>query len=374
MACIVSHYSVHLSTATTWRGGENQILLLALGLRARGHKVLVLAPEKSPLLERCKESGIDAQALNICCELDIIGVFRLIRILRAQRPGILHLHDSHAVLPGQLAARVMSRNGFRTVAHRRTFFALNSRWKYQGRIDRIIAISHAVRERMLSAGIPPSVIRVVYSGLDFQAPLAAQSPEVNDFRKVNHLPKDTFLICHAAALSAEKRQQDIIEALHQSNQLLKTRHLPPVHLALAGIGDQEEPLRALVRSRGLEEHVHFLGFIRDLRPLWASSSLAIFASEAEGLCTALIEAQGAGLPAIVTRAGGMVEVVEHESNGVIVEVGDIPAMTAAIMRLHQNPALLQRMQVAARARVCEKFSADAMVEGVLSVYREMGAE
>ncbi len=362
-------YSLHLSTARSWRGGEQQIFLLAKGLLACGQRVRVVAPTGAPLLERCAAASIPTRELNICCELDLLGIWRLRRLLAAEKPDILHLHDGHAVLPGKLAALGISREKLRVVAHRRTVFPLRSPGKYSGRVDAVIAISQAVRERVLAAGIDSARVPVVYSGLEFPAP--ACTDDVAAFRARHALPADAFVIAHAAALTSEKRQADMLAALAAVNAELKASRRPPVHLVVAGCGDQESVLRAQAAERGVAETAHFLGFLTDLRPLWASSQLAFYASEAEGLCTALIEAQGAGRAAVVTRAGGMVEVVEEGRTGRVVEIGDVAAMAAAILNYVDDPASCQRAGEAGAERAREHFSAAAMVKGVLNVYREL---
>ena len=364
-------YSIHISTAKTWRGGENQIWLLARGLQKRGQKVLVVAPRKSPLLERCQASGIAIRALGLRGELDPVGALRLMRLLRIEKPDVLHLHDGHAILPGQLAARGAVRGRkLKVVAHRRTVFKLRGKWKYQGRVDKIIAISQSVKACLLAGGIAAERICVVYSGLEFPEPLDKGGADARAFHQTHGIPNDALLLAHAAALSVEKRQGDIIHAVSKANSILKEKVLPDVHLAIAGAGDEEKSLRDCVRDCGMVERVHFAGFLSDLSPLWAASSMVIFASEAEGLCTALIEAQGAGLPAVITKAGGMTEVVAHEKTGLCVEIGDVAGMAEAIVRLCVDENLRQRAGEAAAIGARARFSADAMVEGILNVYRE----
>src|SRR5476651_2675562 len=73
--CSLLTYSIHISTAKTWRGGENQIWLLARGLQKRGQKVLIAAPPNTPLLERCQACGIATHALGLRGELDPVGAF-----------------------------------------------------------------------------------------------------------------------------------------------------------------------------------------------------------------------------------------------------------------------------------------------------------
>jgi hypothetical protein len=279
-------YSVHLSTARTWRGGENQVWLLAKGLQQREQKVLVLAPPGAPLLERCASAGVPARALGFCCELDPLGALKLAILLRRQKPDVLHLHDGHALLPGQLAARCSGLRGLRVVAHRRTAFDVKGRWKYGPRVDRVIAISAAVRDNLLAAGIPERKIAVVHSGLEFTpGPLEgdAAAQEAAALRERLHVAEGAALVAHAAALTAEKRQLDCIAALARANAILKERRRPGLHLALAGEGEEGERLREEVSRRVLGTEVHLLGFMPDLRPLWGASDIALFASEAEGL-------------------------------------------------------------------------------------------
>ncbi len=335
--------SIHLSTARTWRGGENQIFLLARGLCSRGDRAIVVAPPGSPLLERCVASPIETHPIKVRGELDLFGAWKLARYLKKIRPDILHLHDGHSVLPGKMAAHFSGLKSLKVVAHRRTVFKIKGSGKYSGRIDRVIAISAAVRKQLQYAGIDAEKIRVVYSGMDFPDALSADAPEVLAFRKQHGIPADAFVIAHAGALTSEKRQSDMLGALQLVNGTLKERGEPGVHLAFAGIGLLQEALKREASERGLAAQVHWFGFLTDLRPLWASAAMAVYASEAEGLCTALIEAQGAGLPAAISRAGGMVEVVEDGETGVIFSVGDINALSRSILALREDGARRKRM-------------------------------
>jgi glycosyltransferase involved in cell wall biosynthesis len=364
--------TLHLSTAHTWRGGENQILLLAQGLVARGHRALIVAPKGAPLLERAHEAGLATRALTLRGDLDPAGTWRLARLLREVRPDVLHLHDGHAVLPGQLAARALPGSRLAVIAHRRTSFPLRGRWKYAGRVDKVIAISQAARQRVLAAGVAPERVAVVYSGLEFPA-LAPR--EGLALRRELGLSPEAVLIAHAAALTAEKRAGDLLGALRlcAGSGVVKEGAAPDVHLAIAGSGELEGALRELACRLNVAGRVHFLGFRRDLRPLWAAAQIAAFSSEAEGLCTALIEAQGAGLPAVVTDAGGMVEVVAAQVTGLVARVGAVEELAAAFRRLAADAALRGQLGSAARARVRKHFSAAAMVENTLRVYREARA-
>jgi 1,4-alpha-glucan branching enzyme len=162
----------------------------------------------------------------------------------------------------------------------------------------------------------------------------------------------------------------MLHALAKVADVLKGAESQDVHLLIAGTGELAHELQDAAQKLGLEKRVHFLGFVEDLRALWSSSDMALFASEAEGLCTALIEAQAAGLPAVITRAGGMVEVIEENRTGLAVEVGAVAELAEAIVKLVSDPLRRREMGAAAEMRARDKFSANTMVESILAVYRE----
>jgi len=363
---------LHVSTAHSWRGGENQIFLLAKGLAREGQQNLIVAPRGAPLLERAKESGLETQALSVRGPL---GAWRLARLIGKFKPQVLHLHDGHAVMPGQLAGRLFPRERLAVVAHRRTVFKLRGRWKYRGRVDTVIAISRAVKENLRTAGIAEDLIRVVFSGLEFPPALPQSGPEAANLRRSLNIAPEAFLVAHAAALTSEKRQTDLIAALAriQAQEGSKVRPGGGVQLVIAGTGALESDLKAQIEASKLRGRVHLLGFRKDLRALWAAANAAVFASEAEGLCTALVEAQGAGLPAVVTNAGGMPEVVEEGVTGLVVPIGGVEALAAGLQKLAGDADLCARFGAAAAMRARALFSAEALSSGTLSLYRELCA-
>jgi glycosyltransferase involved in cell wall biosynthesis len=227
----------------------------------------------------------------------------------------------------------------------------------------VIAISGAVRGQLLAAGVPKERVTVAYSGLEFPETLSRESALA--FRRELGLPENAILVAHAAALTREKRQLDLLGAVQTC-----ARDGVPVHVAIAGAGEMEAELKAAV-SGELAGRVHWLGFRRDLRALWAAADVAIFCSEAEGLCTALVEAQGAGVPAVVTRAGGMTEVVAEGRTGLVVPVGAVSELAAALKQLATDADTRRRMGCAAKRHARGKFSAKVMVDVTLRVYGEV---
>jgi len=129
------------------RGGQLQVLLLAKGLRERGHEQVILARQGAPLYEACRAAGLDA-----CPTHALAAGFAA---------DVVHAHDSRAHLLGLAAPGL--------VVSRRVAFpvgaGLLSRWKYR-RASRYLAVSQFVKRQLEAAGVPAGLICVVYDGVE----------------------------------------------------------------------------------------------------------------------------------------------------------------------------------------------------------------
>ena len=127
--------SLHIDTARTWRGGQNQALLTVLGLRGLGHRTVLVAHPQGELRRRASE-GLDLIGLAPRTELDLAAAWRLARVLKQIQPEIVHAHDPHGVA---VAATAIGYGGMPVkptlVASRRVDFPLKmnalSQWKYR---------------------------------------------------------------------------------------------------------------------------------------------------------------------------------------------------------------------------------------------------
>ncbi|MDP2053179.1 MAG: glycosyltransferase family 4 protein, partial [Acidobacteriota bacterium] len=89
-------FSLHIDTARSWRGGQQQVLLTVLGLRARGHRAVLVAHPEGELYRRAVE-GTDLVPIAAMNEVDLSAAWQLSRVVRKWQPAIVHAHDPHAV-------------------------------------------------------------------------------------------------------------------------------------------------------------------------------------------------------------------------------------------------------------------------------------
>jgi glycosyltransferase involved in cell wall biosynthesis len=153
---------------------------------------------------------------------------------------------------------------------------------------------------------------------------------------------------------------------------LRPRH-PRLRVVIAGWGAAEASLREQRNALGLADDVELLGRREDVGDLLSAADVFVMPSLSEGFSNALLEAMWAGMPVVSTRVNGAVEVIRHEHNGLLTDVGDKDSFANAIHRLLSDDALRQRLSDNARREVRDRFSLEAMVAAHVEVYEKVAA-
>src|SRR5882762_8584263 len=168
-------FSLHVDTARTWRGGQNQVLLTVNGLRAIGHRAALVAHPDGELRRRSDE-GLELIPIASRSEMDLSAAWRLARVVKRLQPDVIHAHDPHGVAMASLALSLSSGSAAsgRTpalLASRRVDFHLKgnsfSRWKHR-QVDCFIAASAAIRSMLVADGVPESHVVTVHEGIDVE--------------------------------------------------------------------------------------------------------------------------------------------------------------------------------------------------------------
>ncbi|MFN3286580.1 MAG: glycosyltransferase, partial [bacterium] len=227
--------------------------------------------------------------------------------------------------------------------------------------DVLVALTESERREHLAEKVGrPEQWRVIPSGVELQRYRKPTSLRRSDLG----LPDTCFVVGCVARLVPVKGIEHAITATAQLVDLT-----PPVHLILVGDGPQRPVLQELAEQLGLRERVHFLGLRRDVPDLLPLFDILVLPSRNEGMGRVLVEAQAAGVPVVASRVGGVPDLVAEGLTGRLVPPGDPAALAAAIRSLAGDRAALTQMGNAARARVAESLSAEAMVASLEAVYR-----
>jgi glycosyltransferase involved in cell wall biosynthesis len=353
---------LHVDSASGWRGGQNQVLLTALGLRDRGHSVSVACRAGGRLEGRCRDAGVRCEPLTFHGDVSPSAVIALASRLRRERADVLQLHDPHALAAGLLASRLA--DGVATVATRRVDFRLKgwlSRAKYRA-ADRIIHVSRAIGAVLEAEGLPGERMRLVHEGV------ADRAPQPGGERALAELgiPPGAPVIGNVAALVDHKDHVTLLEA---ATRVIRER--PDARFVVVGDGELRGALEQRARSLELGEHLVLAGFREDVDRLIPAFTLFCLSSKLEGLGTSVLDAMCFARPVVATAAGGIPDAVVDGQTGRLVPVGDRATLAEALLDLLGDTKKQERLGRAGRRRFEERFSVDRMVERTLEVYREV---
>jgi len=362
-------FSLHIDTARTWRGGQNQVLLTVNGLRALGHRAALVAHPDGELRRRAAE-GLELVPLAPRHDMDFTAAWRLSRVIRQLNPDIVHAHDAHGIAMAALALSLGAAGrkgaGPAFVAARRVDFHLRgnslSRWKHR-QVDCFIAASEAIRQMLVADGVPEARTMTVHEGIDVDHVRAA--PPV-DVRTEFWLPHRAPVVGNVAALVPHKGQRHLVDAAR-----LVVQKAPDVRFVILGEGELREQLERQVREYSLEKHVLLPGFRTDALGCIKGFDLFAMSSVTEGLGTSLLDAMACSRAIVATRTGGIPEVVEDGITGLLVPPRDHHAMADAILRLIASADARERMGAAGFARVSERFTVERMVAATAAAYQRV---
>jgi glycosyltransferase involved in cell wall biosynthesis len=360
-------FSLHIDTARTWRGGQNQVLLTVNGLRSIGQRAALVAHPDGELRRRVDE-GLELIPIAPRTEMDLSAAWRLARVIKRLEPDVIHAHDPHGVAMASLALSLGSGSSPSgrppaLVAARRVDFHLKgnsfSRWKHR-QVDCFIAASNAIRAMLVADGVPESKAVTVHEGIDVEHVLAAPSVNVHE---TFFLPHHAPVVGNVGALVPHKGQRHLIEAAH-----LVVQQLPDVRFVILGEGELREHLERLIREHHLEKHVLLPGFRIDVLGCIKGFDLFVMSSVTEGLGTSLLDAMACSKAIVGTKAGGIPEVVDDGVTGLLVEPRDHHGLAAAIVQLIKDNQERQRMAAAGFDRVTARFTVERMVAETATVY------
>lgn len=198
--------------------------------------------------------------------------------------------------------------------------------------DRVVAVSQAVRDHIAKLGVDPGRIDVAFNGVDGRRfrplPQRTASPELR-----------AVIVGRLTANKGPLHALDAVAAARSAGR--------DIRLVVVGDGPLERQARRRSRADDLAGAVHFTGRVANVERWLSEADVALRPSYTEGLPLAVIESLACGTPVICSAVPGTMEVVSHNHNGVVVPIGDVPAITAALIRLYDDRSSLERMSKAA---------------------------
>lgn len=304
--------------------------------------------------------GVDAFPVACRGQIDLSvprGIRELARRLEAD---VVHAHGYKADVYGYLAMRG---TGTPIVSTCHNWIDETTAVRLYGALDRrvlrqfagVVAVSAAVRDRLIGSGVPAGRVRLIANGVDLRR-----------FAVTRSLPKDGPLrVGLVARLSPEKGVDLFLRAAAEVLQ-----ELPRATFVVAGEGLERATLERLIATLGLYHAVQLAGRQEDMPGFYRELDLLVSSSRAEGMPVALLEGMAAGLPVVATDVGEVPKLIQA-GTGTLVTVEDAPALAAAMLALLRDPERRKQCGQASRSLIQERYSAEHMVAQYLELYREV---
>jgi len=293
------------------------------------------------------------------------------KLIRTERVDIVQTYFETSNLWGGLVAKL---SGAMLLSSRRDMGILRKAkhamvYRVVNRLsDRVLAVSEEVKKFCIEADhIEPQRISVIYNGVDFKH-IAGKESRENPFATADWAGASHIVTC----LSNIRRVKGIDVLVRTAQRVC--RELPDAVFVVAGSlyeSDYSNEMQSMIRSLGLEKNIKLLGFIGDPVPLLKMSDAFCLLSRSEGFCNALLEAMACGIPSVVTRVGGNPEAINDGENGFLVPVEDDAAAAERLLTLLRNPEQAAQMGERGRSSVQTRFSAEAMIQKLITVYRDL---
>lgn len=357
----------HVDTEAGFSGGQVQVFLLMDGLARAGVRNVLFCRPGSIEEQRARELSIGVRPVSMRGDWQLSAISRLSRGFLAEDVDLVHLHTGRANWLGGWAAR---RAGKPAITTRRMDRPIrNNLWTrklYGDLVQRAAAISPAVAQLLREGGVPPERIVTLCSAVDPQAIAATRARD--DVRRELGAEPGELVLLGLARMTRRKGFDVLLQSLAQLNAAAS---LPPWRCWLGGDGEVVDDLRRQVGELGLEQRVNFLGQRNDTPDLLGAADVFVMPSRAEGLGIAGLEAMAAGLPLIASRVGGLADAVSHNETGLLVPPENPAALAEALTQVFSDDPLRERLGAAGPAWVARRFSPQAMVDGYLSLYREV---
>jgi glycosyltransferase involved in cell wall biosynthesis len=247
-------------------------------------------------------------------------------VLRDCRPDIVH-NNAHSGMPVLFAA---SEAGIPVVQHVRIVDTSN--WgDTLHAVSRVVAVSQFIKRLVIARDVDEQIVSVIHDGIDTER-FAPGTITRDDARRALGLDAEAPVIVVVARVVAAKRHDLAVQAV----AMLRARY-PDIRLLCVGEVDPTDStnvaIRDLIRSLGLEQNVILTGFMTDVRVPLAASDVLVLCSDYEALGDCVLEAMAMGVPAVVTKAGGLVEVLNESKSALLIERNDAPALAHAIHSL-----------------------------------------
>lgn len=357
---------LQISSARDWAGGEVHTFLLCKELSNSGCKVTLACRPNSVLSKIFYKEGLNFFCIPLFNSVDILSAFLLALYCWIKKIDIIHVQIARDTWLAYGAKILCPR--VKIVFTRHVLYPLKyskcHKYLYNN-IDKVIAVSHAVKDVIVGQNIiPESKISVIYNGIDLEKFKYASGNKI--IQELNFSEKQR-LVGVIGRITPEKGQDIFIKSI----PLILKDH-PDTKFLIVGSDTEKytEKLNLLANELGIPDKVVFLGVRSDIPDIMKMLDVFVLSSLSEPFGLVLVEAMAAGIPVVATQAGGAREIIVNNESGILVEPSNHEDLAAAVSNILRDNELAKKLNTAGKERA-KIFEADMMSSKTYELYKEL---
>jgi glycosyltransferase involved in cell wall biosynthesis len=370
---------LHLRSSAGFYGAEQVILNLARELIELGctTHIVCINNTKNPhleLVEIATRAGLPALAVDCRGFFDRQTVKSIREIIKSMKIDVIHCHDYKSCVFGLVAARGLkvgkvATNHLWTLSNVRLRVYATIEGLLYNAFDKVVAVSEDIERECRSFLLRKDKLTTIPNGIDLgRFALDNSAQDRRSTRTQLGLAEHDVVIGNIARLSIEKDQALLLRAFKMLTGPSQNKSLK---LLLVGDGPEEDNLKKLAQELGLHNHCLFTGFRTDIPQILNCLDVYVQSSRREGLPMIILEAMAAQIAIVSTGTGGIPNVIADGKEGRLVDIGDANQLACALNEVLSNADERRTLVQQARHRVESQFSAHAMAEKYLEIYRGM---
>jgi glycosyltransferase involved in cell wall biosynthesis len=385
--------TLHVITRLDMGGSAQNTLLTCMGLRKMNYEVILVhglslesqmtASEKRSVARQIEKATGNGLRLITVPSLvrkinpihDIKTFWSLYRLMRRERPTIVHTHTSKAGILGRLAARVTAVPCIVHTFHGHVFYGhfgpLVTRFfilmetYFASITHKIVALTEKEKKDYIKYAVcRPNKLTTIHSGVEIHRFLNTRISTFEKKNKLNLSPQKQ-IVGTVGWLLPIKGPMILLKAM---DHVWKNNN--DAQLVFVGKGELEEELKKEAAHMGVSEKVKFLGWRDDIDEIMPIVDIFVLPSLNEGMGRVLVEAMASGKPIIASRTGGIPDLIKHQENGLLVPPGDERALADAILRLIKYPQEAKAMGQKGKV-FCQHFTVESMIEKIDALYTRL---
>ena len=355
---------LHTEWSDGWGGQERRIYTEMLGMRERGHTVILATRPQCELGKRLSAAGVEVVHFPFKGKFDFASIFAIKRLIQAKNVQIVNTHSGIDSWVGGIAAKFARVALIRT---RHLNLPLHRHWLNFVHYlqDRVVTCGVAMQQKLIREhGFPPLDVVSIPTGVDF----SSFKPDVSrdESRKMLNVEPNSWAVLMVAVLRHVKRHDVAFKAV-----ALFSKDKPDTRLVLCGDGPKHQDLKAQAEQLGIAQQVIFLGHRDDVPDVMVGADALLLTSESEGIPQAVTQGLGCGLPVVATRVGGVPEIVRDGETGLLAASEDAHGIADALDRLYNNTAFAKKLGAQAANFAQQTLSLQAMLNDTEKLYAQV---